>query len=156
MYHMKHPRKLARKIGEAVFRGKDGIYSFKMYPLGGEVTDAPAVYIISRRTVDRFRRGHHHAVCVGESDAVFTELKRHKRAKCVKENAADTVSIYREDDAKKRARLVDDLGAGRLFSFECRKTRARRKICEAKSRAGQTGPGKIGRKARSKGRENRS
>ncbi|HMJ08671.1 MAG TPA: hypothetical protein VK468_06680, partial [Pyrinomonadaceae bacterium] len=68
MQHL--PKKKPRKIGEAVFRGINNIYTFSVYAISGPLTDAPAVYIISRRVVDKTRMAHHRAVCIGQVPCV--------------------------------------------------------------------------------------
>jgi hypothetical protein len=114
---MKYPRrKKSSKIGEAVFRGKQSQYNFEVFPLTAEINDTPAIFVISRRITDKFRKGHHATVCLGETASVVAELKRHKRAKCVKQSAANVICILKENNESKRSSVVDDLKAARLFS----------------------------------------
>lgn len=114
---MKHsPQKKLRKLADAVFRGQQSQYSFKVYPLTAEVTDQPAIFIISRRVTDRFGKGHHAAVCIGETDSIVKELRSHKRAKCAKQHAANVVCILKEQDANARVGMIDDLTSARSFS----------------------------------------
>lgn len=114
---MKHPQiRRARKVGEAVFRGAGSVYTFEVFPLTTEIRDSAAVYIISRRIVDRFKTGHHRTICVGEANSIVSEIKKHKRAKCAKANEANAVCILRENDSKARSQVIDDLVAARSFS----------------------------------------
>jgi len=113
---MAHSHKRVRKIGEAIFRGKKTPYKFDVFPLTADITDAPAVFIFSRRMTDKLRRGHHLAICLGETDSIRTEIKKHKRAKCVKQNAANVVCILKDGDSSSRSVVVDDLQAARSFS----------------------------------------
>jgi hypothetical protein len=114
---MKYPRrKKSSKIGEAVFRGKQSQYNFEVFPLTAEINDTPAIFVISRRITDKFRKGHHATVCLGETASVVAELRRHKRAKCVKQSAANVICILKENNESKRSSVVDDLKAARLFS----------------------------------------
>lgn len=113
---MKHPRsKKLKRIAEAVFRGKKSQYSFDVFPITNDIEDSPAVYIFSRRQLDKFGHGHHFVSCIGETDSVLAEVKRHKRNKCVKQNESNVVCILREDNEAKRAGMIDDLKANRSF-----------------------------------------
>lgn len=113
---MARSHKRVRKIAEAVFRGKKTQYKFDVFPLTVDITDAPAVFIISRRITDKFRRGHHSAICLGETDSIRTEVKKHKRAKCVKQSAANVICILKDADETSRSVVVDDLQTARSFS----------------------------------------
>src|SRR5690348_3000045 len=113
---MKHSHKRVRKIAEAVFRGQKTQYKFDVFPLTTDITDAPAIFIISRRITDKFRRGHHSTICLGETASIQAELKKHKRAKCVKQNAANVVCILKDADTVHRGLIVDDLQTARSFS----------------------------------------
>jgi len=113
---MKHSHKRVRKIAEAVFRGQKTQYKFDVFPLTADITDAPAIFIISRRITDKFRKGHHSAVCLGETDSIRAEIKKHKRAKCVKQHAANVVCILKDVDKANRSLVVDDLQTARSFS----------------------------------------
>ena len=116
MYHMAHPpKKRARKIAMAVFRGKRSNYEFDVFPFGAEIRDSPAVFIFSRRSTDKLGKGHHAVVCVGETESILAEQKKHKRAVCVKQNALNSLCILREEDAETRAGVLDDLLAARSF-----------------------------------------
>ena len=110
-------KRKSAKISEAVFRGKKSLYGFEVFPLtAADIQDGPAVFIISRRRIDKFGRGHHVAVCIGETDSIRAEIKKHKRAKCVKQNAANVVCILGEMNEAKRSNVIDDLTAAREFS----------------------------------------
>ena len=115
---MKHPQlRRARKVGEAVFRGANSVHTFEVFPLTTDIRDSAAVFIISRRITDRSKTGHHRAVCVGEADSIVSEIKRHKRAKCVKIHEANAICVLRENDRSARSQVIDDLVAAR--SFDC-------------------------------------
>jgi hypothetical protein len=117
MYHMKHPQvRRVRKLGDAVFRGAKSVYTFDVFPLTTDIRDSAAIFIISRRIVDRFKTGHHHTICVGETDSIVSEIRRHKRAKCAKSNEANAICVLREEDDSMRSNVIDDLVAARSFS----------------------------------------
>ena len=113
---MARSHKRVRKIAEAVFRGKKTQYKFDVFPLSPDITDAPAVFIISRRMTDKFRKAHHSAICLGETDSICTEIKKHKRAKCVKQSAANVICVLRDADEANRSVVVEDLQTARSFS----------------------------------------
>jgi len=110
---MKHAP--TRKLADALFRGQKSGHLFKVYPLAANITDQPAVFIIARRIIDNRGRGHQFTVCIGETESTFKELKKHKRAPCVKENAANVVCLLKEKDAKIRRTVIEDLLACRSF-----------------------------------------
>jgi len=110
---MKHAP--TRKLADALFRGQNSDHLFKVYPVAAAITDQPAVFIIARRIIDRRGHGHQLAVCIGETESTLKELKKHKRAPCAKENAANVVCLLKEKDAKIRETVIKDLLARRPF-----------------------------------------
>jgi hypothetical protein len=72
---MKHRKFSSPQIAEAVFRGKKSPYSFEVYPLNIEFNPVPAVYIISRRKIDKYGRAHHQIVSVGQTESLAAEVK---------------------------------------------------------------------------------
>jgi histone H1/5 len=113
---MQYPRtKKPRKISDAVFRGKSSAYSFQVYPLASEILDTPGVFILSRRRTDKFGHGHQSAVCIGEANSIAAELKKHKRAKCVKNNEPNVVCILTEESPATRTSVLKDLTDARKF-----------------------------------------
>ena len=116
MYRMQYPRKKKpRKISDAVFRGKKSAYSFQVFPLTAEIADTPAVFIISRRRTDKLGHGHQSAVCIGETNSISSELKKHKRAKCVKNNEPNVVCLLEEPSSTARAGVLADISAAHKF-----------------------------------------
>ena len=114
---MKRPRKkISAKISEAVFLGRKSSYTFDVYPLTGDVPESAGVFIFSRRKVDKAGRASHAASCIGETMSIAAELKKHKRAKCVKLNAGNVVCFFREESDKSRSAVLDDITAARIFS----------------------------------------
>ena len=111
---MKHEP--TRKLADAIFKGSRREHIFKVYPLGAPITDHPAVFIISRRIIDNRGKGHHVAMCIGETDSTVAELKKHRRAKCVKDNSSNAICILREKDVTVRATIMDDIVANRTFA----------------------------------------
>ncbi|MEP7212617.1 MAG: hypothetical protein ABI791_06060 [Acidobacteriota bacterium] len=113
---MQYPRrKKPRKISDAVFRGKKSAYSFQVFPIAADIDDTPAVFIIARRRTDKLGHGHQSAVCIGETSSITSELKKHKRAKCVKNNEPNVICVMEEENAAVRARVLEDLIAARKF-----------------------------------------
>jgi len=112
---MAHTRKRVRKLSTAVFRGSRTEYSFDVYPITPAITDNAAVFIFSHRKADKKGRWHHAVSCVGETASIVSEIKRHKRAKCVKGNA-NVVCLLREADSRLRAGVLDDIVSARAFS----------------------------------------
>lgn len=108
--HMKQAKKYpAPQISEAVFRGRNALYNFEVYPMNVQFNEVPAVYIISKRKLDRNGRGHHFLVCIGQTESLVEDIKKHKRGGCVKQLQANTVSVILEDDPQKRLEVENDL-----------------------------------------------
>ena len=102
--------------------------------MAGEFPEAAAVFIITRRMVDRNRFAHHASVCIGETESVRSELKKHKRAKCVKYGSANTVCILRESEHDVRGAIIEDLTEA--HSYGCIRGRYEAKQAPA-SKAGR-------------------
>lgn len=113
---MTQSRKRIRKLSTAVFRGSRTEYSFDVYPISPAITDNPAVFIFSRRKADKTGRWHHTVSCVGETASIVAEVKKHKRAKCVKGNSVNVVCLLKEIDRRARAGVLDDIISARAFS----------------------------------------
>jgi len=103
-------------LSTAVFRGSRNEYSFDVYPITPALTDNPTVFIFSRRRADKTGRWHHAVSCVGETQSIVSEIKRHKRAKCVKGNGANVVCLLKEADRSARVGVLDDIVSVRGFS----------------------------------------
>jgi hypothetical protein len=104
-------KKKAKAIGAAVFRGKKERYDFEVFPIDGEFEDVSAIYIISKRKIDKRKRAHHALVCIGQTDSLVAELKKHRKGKCVKKFAANSISLLREANEKQRLKIETDLKA---------------------------------------------
>ncbi len=103
--------KKAKPISSAVFRGKKDRYDFNVFALDENFEAVPAVYIISKRKTDRLKKGHHALICIGETDSISDEIKRHRKGKCVKKHQANVISILPEANEKKRLKIETDLKA---------------------------------------------
>ena len=113
---MKRPRKRkTAKISDAVFRGRKGEYTFEVYSFAAEMPESAAVFIFSRRKVTKSGHISHAASCIGETDSLPAELKKHKRAKCVKHNESNVVCVLREDSGKSRSSVLADIVEARTF-----------------------------------------
>ncbi len=104
-------KKKAKPICAAVFRGKKDRYGFEVFPLDAEFEDVSAIYVISKRKIDKRKKGHHALVCIGQTESLLGEIKRHKQGKCVKKYQANVISILPEENEKKRLRIETDLKA---------------------------------------------
>lgn len=108
--------KVVKLIGAAVFRGRKARYDFQVYPLDFEFENVPAIYVISKRKIDHKKRGHHALVCIGQTDSISTELKKHTQGRCVKKHEANAVSILPEPSEKKRLKIEEDLRAAHAIA----------------------------------------
>lgn len=118
MYHIAQTRKRVRKLSTALFRGLCSQYSFNGFPITAPIGDVAAVFVISRRKIDRSGGAHHAVSCIGETDSMQAELKKHKRATCVKRNGANVVCLLKEADKAARMAVAADIASAR--TFKCR------------------------------------
>lgn len=114
---MKNSKKKSPKIGEAAFRGRKTIYNFEMFPLDIEFDDIPAVYLITKRKIDKQGRGHHTPVCVGQTKSLPDGLQKHVKGKCIKKLKANVICVLHEDSEKSRLKIEEDLKTA--FSVPC-------------------------------------
>lgn len=113
---VKPRNKKAKPIGSAVFRGKKDRYDFKVFALNETFEAIPAVYIISKRITDKRKKSHHALICIGVTDSIFDELKKHRKGKCIKKHAANVISILPEADEKMRLKIETDLKAAHAIA----------------------------------------
>ena len=106
---MKQRKKKSLRVGEAIFRGKKLLYNFEVFPIDIEFDEVPAVYIISKRKLDKNGKAHHALVCIGQTESIVNELKKHKKGKCVKKLKANVVSLLVNDVEKERLKIEEDL-----------------------------------------------
>lgn len=104
-------KKKVKPISSAIFRGKKDRYGFEVFSIDAEIEDVSAIYVISKRKTDKLKKGHHALVCIGQTESVLGEIKRHKKGKCVKKYQANVISILPEENEKKRLRIETDLKA---------------------------------------------
>jgi hypothetical protein len=105
----KPKKKKVKPIGAAIFRGKKERYDFQVFPVDGEFEDAAAIFIISKRKVDKRKKAHHKMVCIGQTTSVLSELKKHRKGKCFKKYEANAISVMREENEQKRLKIESDL-----------------------------------------------
>ena len=98
-----------KPFGAAIFRGAKTRYDFQVFPAEFEFEDAAAIFVISQRTVDKKMRAHHKMVCIGQTDSILSELKKHRKGKCFKHFRANAVSVLREENEQKRLKIEADL-----------------------------------------------
>ncbi|HVE57243.1 MAG TPA: hypothetical protein VNB22_10475 [Pyrinomonadaceae bacterium] len=102
-------KKKIKPIGSAVVRGKNGRYDFEIFPLDAEIKDGSAIYVISKRITDKGGRGHHKFVCIGQTESLLGEIKKHKKDKCIKHYKANVICLLREDSETNRVKIETDL-----------------------------------------------
>ena len=106
---MKQKKEKSPKISEAILRGKKTTYNFDVLPIDIEFQDSSAVFIISRRKVDRNGKAHHKFICLGQTESLLNELKKHKKGKCIKQNKANVICVLAESEEKNRIKIEEDL-----------------------------------------------
>ena len=108
---LKPKPKKAKAISSAVFRGAKNRYDFTVFPLDAVFEDVPAIYIISRRVVDKSKKAHHALICIGQTQSLLDELKKHKKDRRTKKFAANSISLLREENEIRRLKIETDLKA---------------------------------------------
>jgi hypothetical protein len=102
-------KKKIKPIGSAVVRGKTGRYDFEVFPLDADLKDGSAIYVISKRITDQRGRGHHKFVCIGQTESLLGEIRKHKKDKCIKHYKANVICLLREESETNRLRIETDL-----------------------------------------------
>jgi len=102
-------KKKIKPIGSAVVRGKTGRYDFEIFPLDAELKDGSAIYVISKRITDKVGRGHHKFVCIGQTESLLGDLKKHTKNKCIKQHKANVICLLREENENNRVKIETDL-----------------------------------------------
>ena len=102
-------KKKLKPIGSAVVRGKNGRYDFEVFSLDAEIKDGSAIYVISKRVTDKSGRAHHKFVCIGQTESLLFDLKKHAKGKCIKQHKANVICLLREESEKNRLKIETDL-----------------------------------------------
>ncbi len=102
-------KKKIKPISSAVVRGKNGCYDFEVFSLDAELKDGSAIYVISKRVTDKRGKGHHKFVCIGQTESLLGDLKKHKKDKCIKQYKANVICLLREENEKNRLKIETDL-----------------------------------------------
>ena len=102
-------KKKLKPIGSAVVRGRNGRYDFEVFSLDAEIKDGSAIYVISKRMTDKSGRGHHKFVCIGQTESLLIDLKKHAKGKCIKQHKANVICLLREESEKNRLKIETDL-----------------------------------------------
>lgn len=114
---MKRKKEKSLRITEAVFRGSKTTYNFEVFPMEIEFQPDSAVFIISRRKTDKLGKGHHKFICIGQTESLVKEIKKHKKGRCVKQQKANVVCVLLESDEKARLKIEEDLKAS--YTIPC-------------------------------------
>jgi hypothetical protein len=113
---MKHAKKLFNQISVATCRGAKTTYQFDVFSHDFEFTETPAVFIISRRKTDLSGKGHHKFICIGQTESLAKELKKHKKL-CVKKQKSNVICILAQPDEKKRLQIEADIKS--VYTIPC-------------------------------------
>jgi hypothetical protein len=90
--------------------GKSGCkYEFRVYPLKHHFKRLSAVYAVMERVVEPRSAPKYSAVYVGETENLATVLSGHAKTECFEMYFANTIGVFPEVDASKRAAIANDL-----------------------------------------------
>lgn len=106
---MKHTKKKSPKIGEAVFRGKKTLYNFEVFPLDTEFEEIPAIYLITKRKIDKQGKGHHAPLWLGQTESLLKDLQKHIKGKQIKKMKANAICVLQDESEKSRLKIEEDL-----------------------------------------------
>jgi hypothetical protein len=99
------------KIADATFKGKNGSYSFEVYPSNISFNAVGAVYIFTKRTVAD-SKGTHLFLYIGQTDSLKDRIPNHEKWPCVNRNGVNCICVHRDDSEKSRLDKESDLRAG--------------------------------------------
>ncbi len=102
-------KKKVKPIGSAVVRGRSGRYDFEVFSIDSELKDGSAIYVISKRVTDQRGKGHHKFVCIGQTESLLDDIKKHAKGKCIKQHKANVICLLREENEKNRLKIETDL-----------------------------------------------
>jgi hypothetical protein len=109
-------KKKIKPIGSALVRGKSGQYAFEVFSLDAEIKDGSAIYLISKRMTDKNGRGHHKFVCIGQTESLLGDIKKHAKDKCIKQHKANVICLLREENEKNRLKIETDLRLAHIIA----------------------------------------
>jgi hypothetical protein len=90
--------------------GKSGRkYEFRIYPLKHRFKRLSGVYAVMERVVEPRSAPKYSTVYVGETVDLASVLSGHAKAECFEMYFANTIGVFPEADATKRAAIADDL-----------------------------------------------
>ena len=115
MFNMKHTTGLLNQVGTTVCRGTKNTYNFDVFNFDFEFAETPAIFIISRRKTDLSGKGHHKFLCIGQTDSLVKELKKHKT--CRRKQKANVVCVLTQSDEKKRLQIEADIKT--IYTIPC-------------------------------------
>ncbi len=87
-------------------------YEFDVFDLKEKFEDFPAVFVISKRKLDKNGKGHHKIICVGQTETLGKEIAKHKKLTCVKKHKANVISILKDDSERNRLLIEENLKTG--------------------------------------------
>lgn len=101
------------KIDEVTFTGRSGErYTFRVYVWETKFKSVPGVYVVASRTVEPDRRAEYAPLFVDEAADLSAAMTRHPRDECFQLYYGNVVGVLKEEQAQRRAAIVEDLVAG--------------------------------------------
>jgi hypothetical protein len=90
--------------------GKSGRkYELRVYPLIHRFKRLSGVYAVMERVVEPRSTPKYSTVYVGETENLATVLSGHEKTECFEMYFANTIGVFAEADAAKRAAIANDL-----------------------------------------------
>ncbi|MGI9035460.1 MAG: hypothetical protein ACR2GD_05415 [Pyrinomonadaceae bacterium] len=112
---MKQRSRKSLKITDAVVRGEKTNYEFEVFPIETEFEPQPAVYIFSRRKLDKTGRGHQKFVRVGQTASLDGDFSKYKK-NFASNSRANVICVYVEEEENSRRKIEEELKAAHLIS----------------------------------------
>ena len=97
------------KIADVTFSGKDRKYAFEAYALDTTFNAVGAVYIFTRRLVDRAGKGTHTLLYIGQTDSLADRIPNHEKWPCVNSNGANCICVHCDGNEQSRLKKEADL-----------------------------------------------
>ena len=112
---MKQRSRKSLKITDAVVRGEKDYYEFEVFPITTEFEAQPAVYIFSRRKIDKTGRGHQKFLHIGQTTSLDGDFAKYKKFFATK-SKANVICVRIEDEENLRSKIEEEVKAAHNIS----------------------------------------
>ena len=112
---MKQRSRKSLKITDSVVRGEKDYYEFEVFPIATEFEAQPAVYIFSRRKIDKSGRGHQKFLRIGQTASLAGDFAKYKKSFAA-QSKANVICVRIEDEENSRSKIEGEVKAAHNIS----------------------------------------